>query len=103
MTTIYVILENEQIRYLGKTKKVDLSEKLTQYLAEANINPEKFEWLSNLAKEGKKPEIRPVFTYEDHESEYYERLFIRDYKFFSNVKHSYQQLLNPDIFSKFSN
>lgn len=90
MTTIYVILENDQIRYIGKTKNTDLEEKLIQHLDEASSNPKKLAWLEDLNKTGKKPEIKPVFTYEDEESEYYEKLFIRDYKFFTSVK-----LTNP--------
>lgn len=86
MTTIYVLLEKDQIRYIGKTKKTDLTEKLTQHLNEASSNPEKFEWLENLNKQGQKPEIRPVFTFQDDEAEYYEKLFIKDYKFFAKVK-----------------
>jgi hypothetical protein len=86
MTTIYVILENDQIRFIGKTRVNDLEEKLSHHLDEATTDPQRFEWLQNLQKEGRKPEIRPVFTYEDHESEYYEKLFMSDYKFFSNIK-----------------
>jgi hypothetical protein len=86
MTTIYVLLENDQIRYIGKTRNSDLDEKLVQHLDEAATNPEKFGWLNNLNKEGKKPEIKPVFSFQDHEAEYYEKLFIRDYKFFAQLK-----------------
>ena len=86
MTTIYVLLEKDQIRYIGKTKHTDLTEKLAQHLNEASSNPEKFGWLETLSKEGRKPEIRPVFTFQDEEAEYYEKLFIKDYKFFAKVK-----------------
>lgn len=95
MTTIYVLLENDQVRYIGKTRNSDLDEKLGQHLDEAATNPEKFGWLNNLNKEGKRPEIRPVFSFQDHEAEYYEKLFIRDYKFFSQLKLSGSQDFKP--------
>lgn len=98
MTTIYVLLENDQVRFIGKTKNSDLEEKLLQHLDEANSNPEKFEWLENLCKEGKKPEIKPVFTYQDEEAEYYEKLFISDYKFFSNLRFTGNNQNKPATF-----
>lgn len=100
MTTIYVLLENDQIRYIGKTKKTDLNEKLLQHIDEAHSNPEKCGWLDTLFKEGKTPVIKPVFTYHDHEAEYYDKLFISDYKFFSRIKLSGQDFLQPDLFVK---
>lgn len=87
MTTIYVILENNQVRYIGKTKKSDLNERLNQYLEEAKSNPEKYVWLSKYSRNGKKPEIVPVFTYQENEAEYYEKLFISNYRYFSIVRH----------------
>lgn len=95
MTTIYVLLENDQIRYIGKTRNSDLDEKLGQHLDEAATNPEKFGWLNNLNKEGKKPEIKPVFTYQDQEADYYDKLFIKDYKFFANLKLAGNQDFKP--------
>lgn len=100
MTTIYVLLENDQIRYIGKTKKSDLKEKLFQHMDEAFNNPEKFEWIGNLFKEGKTPDIKPVFTYQDHEAEYFEKLFISDYKFFSGLKLTNQEYFKPEKFLK---
>jgi hypothetical protein len=100
MTTIYVLLENDQIRYIGKTKKTDLNEKLNQHLDEAFCNPKKCEWIGNLFKEGKKPVIKPVFTYEDHEADYYDKLFISDYKFFSGLKLKNHEFFQPDLFVK---
>lgn len=93
MTTIYAILENEQVRHIGKTQKSDLNEKLDQYIIESTSNPQKFEWLNNMIKRGKKPEIKAIFTFQDHESEYYESLFISDYKYFSSVKFSNQDFI----------
>jgi hypothetical protein len=100
MTTIYVLLENDQIRFIGKTRKTDLKEKLVQHMDEANTNPEKFEWIGNLFKEGKSPEIKSVFTYKDEEAEYYEKLFISDYKFFSGLKMNNHEYFKPDLFMK---
>jgi hypothetical protein len=100
MTTIYVLLENDQIRYIGKTTKKDLQEKLDQHLDEAQANPKKFEWIGNLFKEGKTPEIKPVFKYQDNEADYYEKLFISDYKFFSGLKLTNQEYYKPEQLSQ---
>ncbi|NJK97335.1 MAG: hypothetical protein HC905_22675 [Bacteroidales bacterium] len=100
MTTIYVLLENDQIRYIGKTRKTDLKEKLFQHMDEAYSNPEKFEWIGNLFKEGRTPDIKPVFTYQDEEADYYEKLFISDYKFFSGLKLTSQEYFRPELFLK---
>ncbi len=98
MTTIYVLLENDQIRYIGKTTKTDLKEKLDQHIDEAQNNPEKLGWLGPLFKEGKAPVIKSVFTYHDHEAEYYDKLFISEYKFFSGLTLTNQQYFKPEIF-----
>jgi len=98
MTTIYVLLENDQVKYIGKTTKDDLQKKLDQHLYEAQANPEKFKWIDNLSKVGKAPEIKPVFTYPDHEAEYYEKLFISDFRFFSKLKLTNHEYYKPENF-----
>lgn len=95
MTTIYVLLENDQIRFIGKTTKVDLKEKLNQHMTEAYNNPEKFGWINDLWKEGKIPDIKPILSYEDEEAEYFDNLFIKDYKFFLGVRLSQLENGNP--------
>lgn len=85
MTTIYVLLDNNQIRYIGKTTKADLNDKLAQHHSDAITNPEKFGWIANLFNQGKKPEIKPVISYNDEESEHYEKIFLSDFKFFLGV------------------
>ena len=85
MTTIYVLLDNNQIRYIGKTTKVDLNDKLAQHQLEAKSDPEKFGLISNLFREGKRLEIKPVIRYNDNESEHYEKVFLSDLRFFLGV------------------
>jgi hypothetical protein len=79
-------MDNSQVRYIGKTSKTDLNEKLNQHLQDAISFPEKFGWIVNLLKEGKTPEIKSVFTFPDEQLDYYENLFLRDYKYFSGLK-----------------
>ena len=85
MTTIYVLLDNDQIRYIGKTTKANLNDKLEQHQLDAMADPEKFGWITNLFNQGKKPEIKPIVSYNDHESEHYERLFLSDFKYFLGI------------------
>jgi hypothetical protein len=87
MITIYVLLDNSQVRYIGKTSKTDLKEKLNQHIQDAISFPEKFGWIANLLKEGRKLEIKPIFSFPEEQSDYYENLFIKDYKYFSGLKH----------------
>lgn len=86
MVTIYVLLEDRHIRFIGKTKLTDLDERLDQHLKEADSNPEKYGWITNLSKKGKKPEIKAVFTYDEADADYYEHIFINDYRHFLGVK-----------------
>lgn len=85
MTTIYVLLDNNQIRYIGKTTKADLNEKLEQHQLEAMSDPDKLGWIANLFSEGRKPEIKPIISYKDEESEHYERVFLNDFRFFVGI------------------
>lgn len=80
MITIYALLENAQIRYIGKTKKADLQEKLDQHIKEAGEKPGQFGWITKMIKQGIKPEIKPVFTFSEEESPYYEELFLQDFR-----------------------
>jgi hypothetical protein len=86
MTTIYVLLDNDQIRYIGKTTKANLNDKLTQHQSEALLNPEKFGWIINLLSCGKKPEIKPIVSYSEDEAERYEKLFFNDLRFFLGLR-----------------
>lgn len=86
MTTIYVLLDNNQIRYIGKTTKANLQEKLAQHQKEALENPEKFAWMNALHHQGRKPEIKPIISYEDEKSEHVEKVIFSDLKFFLGVK-----------------
>ena len=86
MTTIYALLDDDQIRYIGKTTNTDLEEKLKQHMQDALANPEKFQWINNLWKKGGTPKIKQIFKYDDSESEFYERMFMDHYKFFSGLK-----------------
>lgn len=86
MTTIYVLLDDNQIRYIGKTTKINLSEKLAQHQLEAMANPEKFGWITNLFDQGKKPEIRPIVSYDDDKAERYEKVFFSDLRFFLGIR-----------------
>jgi hypothetical protein len=86
MITIYVLLENKEIRYIGKTTQANMHEKLDQHLKEARLNPEKYEWIVRLEKSGGKPDIKAIFTYDEKESEYYEDLFIHDFRFLLGLK-----------------
>jgi hypothetical protein len=86
MTTIYVLLDNNQIRFIGKTTKADLNDKLVQHQMDAISDPEKFGWIANMFTEGKKPEIKSIFSYSDEQSEHYERLFLHDFKFFLGIR-----------------
>lgn len=86
MITIYVLLDNSQVRYIGKTAITDLKEKLHQHIQDAISNPEKFGWITSLIKEGRAPEIKPIFTFPEDQTDYYENLFIKDYKYFSGLK-----------------
>ena len=79
-------MDNSQVRYIGKTSKTDLEEKLNQHIQEAISQPEKFEWITNLLKDGKSPEIKSIFTFPEEKLDYYEKLFIKDYKYFTGLK-----------------
>jgi hypothetical protein len=80
MITIYALLENKQIRYIGKTTTMNLTERLKQHLLDAMSDHKKFRWLIDLYKKGKKPEIKPIFTYSEEEAEHYEKLFISNFR-----------------------
>ncbi len=86
MTTIYALLDENQIRYIGKTTQSDLEEKLKQHMLEAFSFPEKFQWINDLWKKGSAPKIKPIFTYNDNEAEFYDKMFIDNYKFFSGLR-----------------
>lgn len=86
MTTLYVLIDNDQVRYIGKTETQNLSQKLNEHIEEAKLNPDKFGWILEMGREGKKPELIPIFTYSDQNDEYYEKLFISNYKLFLRLK-----------------
>ncbi len=86
MTTIYALLDENQIRYIGKTTCTDLNKKLNQHMLEAFSDPDKFQWINDLWKKGSTPRIKSILTYNDTESEYYDRMFIDHYKFFSSLR-----------------
>lgn len=86
MTTLYVLLEGTQIRYIGKTKHNNLEEKLKQHINDAISDPDKFRWISNLLKSGKKPGIRAVYTCNDCDAERFEKQFIQDYRYILGLK-----------------
>ncbi|HEX2935027.1 MAG TPA: GIY-YIG nuclease family protein [Bacteroidales bacterium] len=86
MTTLYVLIDNDQVRYIGKTETQNLSQKLNEHIEEAKSNPDKFGWILEMGREGKKPELIPIFTYSDQNDEYYEKLFISNYKFLLKLK-----------------
>lgn len=85
MTTIYVLLDNNQIRYIGKTTMADLNDKLAQHHLEATTDPERFGWIANLFNEGKKPEIKSIISYNDEESEHYDKIFLSDFRYFLGI------------------
>jgi len=86
MTTIYVLLDNNQIRYIGKTTKADLKDKLEQHHLDAMVDPEKLGWITDLFRNGKRPEIKPIVTYNDEDAEHYEKIFFNDFKFFLGIR-----------------
>ncbi len=95
MTTIYALLDDDQIRYIGKTTKTNLDEKLKQHMLDAFTYPEKFQWINDLWKKGSSPKIKSIFTYNDNESEFYDKMFIDHYKFFSGLRINNINNLNP--------
>jgi hypothetical protein len=97
MITIYILLDNSHVRYIGKTSQTDLKEKLNQHIKEAMAFPEKFGWIVNLLKEGKAPEIKSIFTFSEDQSEYYENLFLKDYKFFAGLKNKNFNVLDTNL------
>jgi hypothetical protein len=86
MVTIYALLENNQIRFIGKTTKLNLQDKLNQHLNEAVSNPDKFGWISHLIAKGQTLEIKPVLSFNDEDAAQYEKLFLNHYKFFVGLK-----------------
>ncbi len=101
MTTIYALLDDDQIRYIGKTTKTDLDEKLRQHMLDAFSFPEKFKWINNLWIKGSSPKIKSIFTYNDNESEFYDKMFLDHYKFFSGLKiNNINNLISKDRFTK---
>lgn len=96
MVTIYTLLENNQIRFIGKTTKANLQEKLDQHLQEAFSDPDKFGWISRLINAGKKLEIKPVITCNDDEASQYEKQFLNDFKFFIGLKLNAIEVSSPE-------
>lgn len=86
MKTLYVLIDNDQVRYIGRTETQNLSQKLNEHIQEAKLNPSKFGWILNMFREGKRPELIPIFTYSDQNDEYYEKLFIMNYKLLLRLK-----------------
>lgn len=98
MTTIYVLLDNNQVRYIGKTTKSDLNDKLKQHQIEAKSDPERFGWITDLFSEGKRPEIKPIISYNDEESERYEKIFFNDIRFFLGTRLTQQETIKMQSF-----
>lgn len=94
MKTLYVLIDNDQVRYIGKTETQNLSHKLNDHLQEAILNPGKFGWIMDMFREGKRPELIPIFTYSDPNDEYYEKLFISNFKLLLRLKLN-QLMKNP--------
>jgi len=90
MITIYALLENSQIRYIGKTKKADLSEKLSQHLSEANEKPECFGWMNTLIRQGQMPEIKSIFSFPEEEANHYEELFLEEFRHLVHMKPAFK-------------
>lgn len=95
MVTIYALLENNQIRFIGKTTKLNLLEKLNQHLDEAITDPDKFGWINQLLAKGQTPEIKPVLTFNDDEAPQYEKLFLNHFKFFIGLKLNAIEVSSP--------
>jgi hypothetical protein len=93
MITIYALLEDSQIRYIGKTKQPDLNKKFNQHLREAIEKPEQFGWITNLIKQGQMPEIKSIFTFPEEEAKHYEALFLQEFKHFVQVKPAVQVII----------
>jgi hypothetical protein len=91
MITIYSLLANSEIRFIGKTKMTDLQEKLDQHIRDAKENPEQFGWINDLLKQGRTPEIKSIFSFADHEADKYEELFLKEFKHFIQVKPTSQK------------
>jgi hypothetical protein len=98
MTTIYVLLDNNQVRYIGKTTKLDLNDKLKQHQLEAMSDPERFGWISDLFSMGKHPEIKPIVSYNDDEAERYEKIFFSDIRFFLGTRLTHQETIRMQNF-----
>lgn len=98
MKTLYVLIDADQVRYIGKTETENLSNKLNEHIQEAKMNPTKFGWLLNMFREGKRPELIPIFTYNDQNDEYYEKLFISNYKLLLKLKLN-RMIKNPVIYN----
>jgi hypothetical protein len=96
MKTIYVLLDENQICYIGKTETSDLNEKLSQHLHEAQNNPEKFGWIRKMFLQGRKPELVPIFTFSKKDEDYYEKLFISHYRFFLGLKLTNNLFKHPE-------
>jgi hypothetical protein len=86
MVTIYALLDNAQVRYIGKTKKTNLEEKLSEHIREAIEIPEKFGWINTLTRQGLKPEIKSIFTVPEEDVAYYEELFLHEFRHLVNLK-----------------
>lgn len=91
MITIYALLENSEIRYIGKTKITDLQEKLNQHIRDAKENPQQFGWIIELLKHGRTPQIKSIFSFADDQAAQYEELFLKEFKHFVHVKPAYQK------------
>jgi hypothetical protein len=97
MKTLYVLIEDDQIRYIGKTETDNLSQKLNEHIMESQQYPGKFNWIKKMRREGRRPELVPIFTYADHNDEYYEKLFMSNYKLLLRLK--LNRLVQKPIFA----
>jgi hypothetical protein len=90
MVTIYALLDESQIRYIGKTKQTDLLEKYNQHIKEAQEQPEKYDWINNMLKQGQMPKIKSIFTFPEEESKQYEKKFLEDFRHLINTKPTFE-------------
>ena len=95
MVTIYALLENNEIRFIGKTKKINLLEKLDQHLNEAKSDPDKSGWINRLLAKGHFLDIKPILTFSDEEAPQYEKLFLNHFKFFIGLKLNAIEVSSP--------
>jgi hypothetical protein len=75
---------NKEVRYVGRTRKIKLSYRLTEHMStsESNHNSYKKNWIKKLSKEGLKPIIEEIETLDTtwEESHFVEKYWIQQFK-----------------------